>query len=185
MRRVSKNSRVSAKAIRATALAFFVLAAFALDAEPSRADFEAGVRAYEAGEYQIALEEWRRLAAEEEPRALFNLGQMYRLGIGVQKDLGMAEQYYQRAAQQGHVGAHANLGSIYFSQDPPKEFVALYHWRIAARGGDPRAQYLLGVNYFNGDYLPLNYKQAYAWVSMAADAGLKDAEEAKQFIKGY
>ncbi len=44
------------------------------------ADFQAGVEAYDRGDYATALTEFRPLAQQGHAGAQFNLGQMYRKG---------------------------------------------------------------------------------------------------------
>ena len=104
--------RVAARLLRTTLLLLAVSAA------PAHADFKAGAEAYARGDYKTAVDEWLPSAANGDPRALFNLGQMYRLGLGADKDLVKAEQYYRRAAELGHVGAQANLGSMLYDRTP-------------------------------------------------------------------
>ena len=58
----------------------------------AHAEFDYGIVAYRNQDYATALQEWRPLAAENDSRALYNLGQMYRLGQGVPKDAAIAEQ---------------------------------------------------------------------------------------------
>ena len=145
---------------------------------PARADFQAGIDAYARQDYQTALNEWLPYAAQENASALFNIGQMYRLGNGVGKDLTKAEQYYRRAAELGHIGAMANLGSMMFEGKPQRGDEAVMFWRQAARGGDAKSQYLVGIQYFNGELVPQDYVQAYAWLSLAARAGVAGAAEA-------
>lgn len=159
-----------------------VAAMLALGA-PARADFQAGIDAYARQDYQTALNEWLPYAAQEKPSALFNIGQMYRLGHGVERDLTKAEQYYRRAAELGHIGAMANLGSMMFEQKPPKGDEAVMFWRQAARGGDAKSQYLLGIQYFNGELVAQDYAQAYAWLSLAAGAGVSGAADALATVK--
>jgi len=163
------------------ALLFFCL----IGGQTARADFAAGIEAYTQGDYRTALDEWLPYAAENDSRALFNLGQMYRLGQGVDKDMAIAEQYYRRAARQGHPAARGNLGSIYYTRTPPQIDEALYYWRAAARDGDVRSQYLLGVQYFNGEHVAKDHVLAYAWISLAAAAGLQEAKDALQVLAKY
>lgn len=151
----------------------------------AQADFLAGAAAYERGDYPAAIQEWVPLAEKNDPRALFNLGQMHRLGRGVPRDLARAEEYYLRAAGLGHVGAQANLGSMYFERSPAEGGDAIFYWRQAARGGDPASQYMMGVQYFNGDYLAQDFVEAYAWFSLAAAAGQSEARSALSMVKAY
>ncbi len=162
-----------------------VVLALATSASPARADFQAGAEAYARGDYQTAIDEWLPYAANGDPRALFNLGQMYRLGIGADTDLVKAEQYYRRAAGLGHVGAQANLGSVLYDRKPPQGKEAVTFWRQAARGGDAKAQFLVGVQYFNGDFVTRDYVQAHAWLSLAAKAGVREAADALATVKTH
>ncbi len=51
-----------------------------LVAAPAWADFQAGLEAYDRGDYATALTEFRPLAQQGHAGAQFNLGQMYRKG---------------------------------------------------------------------------------------------------------
>lgn len=147
-----------------------------------------GVRAYEAGNFAAAIEAWLPGAAQDNPDALFNLGQVYRLGKGVRPDRERAESYYERAARLGHIAAQGNLGSLYFFVDDAAArdiAKALYWWQKAAEGGDSRSQYLLGIMYFNGDHLSRDYVTAYAWLSLAIAGGVAPAVEAEPEMRGY
>ncbi|MEN3976486.1 SPOR domain-containing protein [Emcibacter sp. SYSU 3D8] len=157
----------------------------AVTAVPARADFQAGAAAYARGDFRAAIDAWAPDAEQGDPSALFNLGQMHRLGVAVDKDLDKAEEYYRRAAEQGHVGAQANLGSMLYDRDPPQGQEAVSFWQQAARAGDVKSQYLLGVQYVNGDFVARDYVQAHAWLSLAAKAGIRDATEALTLVRTY
>jgi cell division septation protein DedD len=147
------------------------------------ADAADGVAAYRRGDYQAAIREWMPLAAQGDTTALYNLGQLYRLGQGVDKDLALAEQYYLRAAERGHVLAQGNLGTLYYFKKPrPDVASALKWWRRAARAGNARAQYMLAHVYFNGDVVPRDYVRANAWMILAVKAGLADALKAQKLM---
>lgn len=171
--------RVAARLLRTTLLLLAVSAA------PAHADFKAGAEAYARGDYKTAVDEWLPSAANGDPRALFNLGQMYRLGLGADKDLVKAEQYYRRAAELGHVGAQANLGSMLYDRTPRQGTEAVAFWRQAARGGDVKSQYLLGVQLFNGEFVTRDYVEAYAWLTLASRAGIREAAEALAATRTY
>ncbi|MGE0667750.1 MAG: SPOR domain-containing protein [Sphingomonadales bacterium] len=170
-------ARMAARLLATAAIAGAVVAV------PARADFQAGMEAYSRGDYKTAMSEWQPYAEAGDQRALFNLGQMHRLGVGTEKDLDKAEQYYRRAAELGHVGAQANLGSLLFDRKPPQGAEAVKFWRQAAVGGDPKAQFMLGVQYFNGDFVTRDAVQAHAWLSLAAKAGVREAADALAAVK--
>lgn len=164
----------------------FLLLAILMAPAAARADVEAGVRAFQAGDYRTALDEWRVDAAEGNINALFNLGQAYRLGKGVAVDLDQAETYYLRAAEGGHPAAMGNLATLYyFSKTPPRVEDALHWWQMGAEAGDPRSQYILGAMAFNGDPVEKDIPTAYAWTWAAAAAGLQEARTALDTMRPY
>lgn len=146
------------------------------------ADLEDGVAAYERGDYQAAIDAWMPLADANDVDALFNMGQLYRMGKGVSRDPVMAEYFYRRAAERGHASAQGNLGTLYYFgfDDSPRVAEALEWWQKAARGGDVRSQYMLGILYYNGQHLPRDPVRAYAWIRKASVAGLPEAVEAEK-----
>jgi hypothetical protein len=107
---------------------------------------------------------------------MFNLAQAYRLGRGVAQDGGRAEQLYYRAAQGGHLQAADTYGLMLFQAGRHAE--ALSYVEDAARRGDPRSQYLLGIAHFNGDNVPRDWVRAYALLTLANGAGLPQAAPA-------
>ena len=139
-------------------------------ASPALADVKDGVDAWQRGDYQAAVAEWRPLAVAGDADAQFNLGQAYKLGRGVPSDLAQAESWYRRAAKQGHLQAEDNLGLVLFTANRRDEAM-IYIARSAARG-EPRAQYVLGTAHFNGDLAPRDWPRAYALTKRASDAGL-------------
>ena len=57
---------------------------------------------------------WLSLAAKQDyPNAQYNLGRMYREGIGVPQNDQEAFKWFSRAAQQGDAEAQYNLGAMY------------------------------------------------------------------------
>jgi len=157
---------------RTLALLALPLSALAL-AAPALADVKDGVDAWDAGDYQKAVAEWRPLAVAGDPDAQFNLGQAYKLGRGVPADLAQAEVWYRRAAKQGHLQAGDNLGLILFTANKRDE--AMPYINASAARGEPRAQYVLGTAMFNGDLAPKDWPRSYALTKRASDAGLEIA----------
>jgi len=92
------------------------------------------------------VEAWQQSARQGDADALFNLGQYFRKGIGIEPDLEQARHFYQQAAERGHAGAQLNLGTLYYfaSAEPDLEQVR-YWWQQAAEQGEPSAQYQLAI----------------------------------------
>ena len=165
--------RTSSK--RALSSLMAVLAILSL-APHARADVKAGVDAWSRGDYATAISEWREPAERGDADAQFNLGQAYKLGKGVPQNLQEAEEQFGRAAAQGHIQASDNYGLLLFQRGERAKgmpFIA-----AAAGRGDPRAQYLLGIAHFNGDFAAKDWVRAYALVSLAQQAGLQQARAA-------
>lgn len=151
------------------------LAALLLGA-PAMADVRSGVDAWSRGDYAAAVREWQGPAAAGDPDAMFNLGQAYRLGRGVPIDSTKAEELYARAAAAGHVQAADTYGLMLFQDGRRQE--ALPYVQDAARRGDPRSEYLLGIAHFNGDIVSKDWVRGYALLTMANSQGLPQAAAA-------
>ncbi len=147
--------------------------AVSLAAAPVLADVKAGVDAWTAGNYAAAVQQWRPLADKGDADAQFNLAQAYKLGRGVPTDLAKAEDLYGKAAAQGHVQASDTYGLMLFQRGERGR--AMPYIRSSAARGDARAEYILGLAYFNGDIVEKDWVRAYALVGMAQRAGLVQA----------
>ncbi len=145
-------------------------------AVPLLADVKAGVDAWSRGDFATAIKQWQALAANGDPDAQFNLAQAYKLGRGVKQDLPMAEKLFAQAAAKGHLQAADNLGLLLFQRG--ERAGAMPYIQAASQRGDPRAHYVLGLAYFNGDGVEKDWERAYALVSLAQQAGLPQAAAA-------
>ncbi|MGQ0660105.1 tetratricopeptide repeat protein [Sphingosinicella sp.] len=143
----------------------------------------AGVDAWQQGNYEEAVRQWRPLADRGDADAQYNLAQAYKLGRGVPLNMTLAEQWYERAARQGHEQAGANLGLILFQNGRRRE--AMPYIERAAGGGDPRAQYVLGTALFNGDVVARDWPRAWAMMSRAAADGLPPAVQQLQAMEQH
>jgi uncharacterized protein len=156
--------------------AFLIAAAPAPKASSSAVPTNAvkeGVDAWSRGDYPTAVSVWRPAAIAGDADAQFNLGQAYKLGRGLPVDLAMAEDWYRKAAQQGHPQAQDNLGLIMFQNGKRQEALPILE-KSAVRG-EPRAQYIYGTTLFNGELLPKDWVRAYALMTRASAAGLGPA----------
>ena len=142
-------------------------------AAPARADFESGVKAYDAGDFTTAYNDWLPIAAGGDPFAQRNIGHLYRLGLGVPQDFKVAFNWYQRAAEQGLVRAQANVANMLLrgqgvDQDP-REAAVWFH--RAASAGHAISQFNIGQMYRKGLAVPQDNAMALGWIQLAADAG--------------
>ena len=160
-----------------------LLAAAAVPAAPALADVKAGVDAWQRGDYKKAIAEWRGPAVAGDADAPFNMGQAYKLGRGVPADLAQAEEWYRKAALQGHPQAEENYGLTLFENN--KRIQAAEWLQRAAARGEPRSQYVLGTMYFNGDGVEKDWIRAYALTVRAAAQGLAQASSAQAQMDRY
>jgi len=80
------------KSVFLAAIAGAALSVAAPAMAQSQADpVKEGVEAWERGDYKSAVERWRGPAVQGNPDAQFNLGQAYKLGLGVPAYLLTAE----------------------------------------------------------------------------------------------
>jgi cell division septation protein DedD len=152
-------------------------------ASPALADVKAGVDAWERGEFDKAVAEWRDPAASGDADAQFNLGQAYKLGRGVPMDLKLAESWYKKAADKGHVQAADNYGLVLFQDNRRDE--AMPYIRASSARGEPRAQYVLGTAMFNGDIADKDWVRAYALMTRASAQGLPQASRSLATMDKY
>ena len=124
------------------------------------------------------MTEVRRLAAEGDAVAQFELGVLYAFGRGVPQDYEEAARWYRLAADQGHASAQYNLGVSYaFGRGVPQDHGEAVRWyRLAADQGLANAQFRLGRAYHDGRGVPQDYEEAVRWYRLAADWGHPGAQ---------
>jgi cell division septation protein DedD len=166
---------------RSTSLA--IATALLIAAQPALADVKAGVDAWSNGDYPAAIKQWRDPAAKGDPDAQFNMAQAYKLGRGVKQDLNMAADWYARAAKQGHLQAADSLGHLYHYQG--KVAQALPFLEASSQRGEPRSQYLLATELFNGVNTTKDWVRAYALMTRASSSGLAPASRSLAEMDKY
>lgn len=154
-------------------VALFALA-LAVSAPVTAQSVKAGIDAWTAGRADEAVAIWRPLAAHGNSDAAYNLAQAYKLGRGAPADLAMAQRYYEQAAKVGHLEAQTSLGLLLFQNGNRAD--AMKWLASAARLGEPRAMLVYGTALFNGEGVPQDAVQAYAYVSRSAAQGLAPAK---------
>lgn len=144
---------------------------------------KAGVDAWQRGDYKTAIANWRGPAVAGDPNAQFNLGQAYKLGRGVTADLNQAEEWYRKAAIQGHPEAEDNYGLALFQNG--KRTDAVQWLQRSSTRGEPRAQFVLGTMFFNGDSVTRDWVKAYALIVRSSQSGLPQASSALAQMDRY
>jgi len=108
------------------------------------ADFQAGMDAYQRGDYATAYREFLPLAEQGDAEAQNNLGAMYVNGKGVLQDYAEALKWFRLAAEQGVAGAQNNLGVMYYEgKGVLQDYKQAYAWwnLAAAQGYENAAMY--------------------------------------------
>lgn len=145
-------------------------------------DFDAGLRAFDSGDYATALQEWRPLAEQGHAWSQYALGAMYELGQGVLQDYAEAVRWYRAAAEQGDPYAQTNLGVMYLNgHGVAQDYAEAARWyRAAAEQGIPKAQANLGAMYGLGLGVAQDYVSAHMWSNIAAAAGNEIGHEQRE-----
>lgn len=129
----------------------FLLAIALLAACPkaARADFQAGLNAYFAGDFATALKELTPEADAGDLLAQYYLGEMYLRGKGVERDFETAAVWYTRSAENGYPQAQAALGSMQMlGLGVPRHPSSAYFWLIVSvvwDEGDLRQDAMAGL----------------------------------------
>lgn len=145
-----------------------------------KAQFDAGLAAYDAGDYQKAFQLWSDLQFED-LAAMRNVAFMLRKGLGTAKDPQKAEEIYRRAAEAGLPTAQADLADMLLKGEagPPNLEAALPLLQAAAAANHPIAQYELGELYETGapPLVEKNWEVARQLYAAAASHGMTAAAD--------
>lgn len=141
--------------------------------------FEAGLKAYDAGDYKAAYDQWHKID-DYDLAAMRNVAMMLRKGQGVAKDPKAALKKMAQAGEDGLVTAQADAGDMLLKGEgvpaPDPAAAALWLARAAA-GGHPIAAFQLAELYETGNGVPKDLVMARKLYEQAAKAGVPDAAE--------
>ncbi len=173
MRRQTSVSRVQISRIVkkfALLLSLFSLCGLA-------ADFQAGLEAYNKGDFATALKEWQPLAEQGDANSQYNMGLLYARGQGVPQDYEKALAWYQKAANQDVPAAEYNLGVMYANgQGVAANPEEARRWFLkAAAKGVGEAVSGLATIYSEGEGAFQNYSEAEKYYRQAAQRGVASA----------
>tara|TARA_B100000686_G_C16613521_1_gene875126 strand:+ start:321 stop:836 length:516 start_codon:yes stop_codon:yes gene_type:complete len=118
--------------LRLIALVVLVLLT-ATAAVPAYADYEQGLRHYEAKRYFQAIDNFTLMAARGHSGSEFMMGVMYFYGNGVRRDSGIAAVWFHKSALKGHAPAQLAFGSIHIrGVGVGKDLADAYMWLTLA-----------------------------------------------------
>jgi len=114
-------------------------------------------------------------------KALYNVAICYNRGKGVSKDIDKAFEYYKKSADAGNVKAMCEYGEecLNESSNMYNTTIGMNYLSKAANLGSPEAQFGLGICYYNGIGVPVDYSLSIEWLDKAIQNGSKAAKEYK------
>jgi TPR repeat protein len=104
------------------------------------------------GHYHSAFQSLEKKAKAGDTTAQNTLGNLYYLGLGVERDYAKAAHWYKQAAINGNDAAYVNMGVLHFrGVGVRQDLLRAYAWlRLADRAGRESAEhhlmYLSGIN---------------------------------------
>ena len=105
-----------------------------------------------------AVEHWEEAAELGDLDSIFNLGNSYSLGMGVQVDKTKAVQLWENAAMQGHVESRINLGSHEVNRKNYGR--AVKHFLLSSKMGDKESVELIRKIFMKGHATKAQYAEA-------------------------
>lgn len=108
------------------------------------------------------IEELEGLAGNGDVGAIYELGQRYFNGTGVNQNFEKAKGYFEIAAERGSKGSNYFLGKIYYNGMgvPTNYMKAKEYFEKSAAENNVFSEYYLGKLYFWGDGVEKNYDKA-------------------------
>ncbi len=136
--------------------------------------FDFAMQAFENEEFALAHRVFSSLAEIEHVDSQYYLGMLYDMGVGVKKNMKIANYWYGKAAQKGDNRAQHNLAVAYAKGDGIESniILALKLWLQSAKQGNTDSAYNLGILYAVGhEGVARNPVQAIKWWRQAAMDG--------------
>jgi len=162
----------------------------------AKAQYLLGLMYYEGWEtgkdIQMALKWFKQAAEKGEVKAQYLLGLIYYQGKEVKQDIETAYNWLFLAAEQGLFEAQYLLTQLIFlyenkvfqpSREEQYKQLPLADLMRFAEIGKAKAQYLLGLKYYEGKQIKKNLHLALCWLLQAMDKGVTEAQEPIKKIK--
>ncbi len=132
--------------------------------------------AFCSSSWGINIDSLKTEANEGDAIAMYDLGNCYKKGTGVSKDMQQAVRWFKKSAEQGfnegifffHMGENSDNATIFY-------FQAVLWFKKSAELGNSDAMFYLGSCYYCGKGVTKDYTQAVYWVKKSAELGNSDA----------
>ena len=126
-------------------------------------------------------EQLKSFAAQGDPKACLELGDLLLEGTETPRDVHRAAGLFEQAAKGGEINGWFRLGKIsHDGLDGPVDYArALGYFTLAARAGIGEAQHNLGAMLVSGRGVKRNYVEGLAWLIIAAKSGVGVDTEAQ------
>jgi len=153
----------------------FILVFLGIFTITANANFEEeAAKAYKENRFSDMVSILESAANKGDVKAQNMLGKIYRDGhekINITKNLGIAHDWFLKAAKQGSSHDMIELSLLYFYQPSIKNISEGERWMLrAAELGQPHAQYNLSQLYFSGlETIKKNREKAFHWGLKAAN----------------
>jgi TPR repeat protein len=125
---------------------------------------------FDQGRFLKALNIWLPQAEAGDPAVQVLVGEMYRRGLGVTKDLVRAYNWHKKSADQGHVDGLYHMAQYHLhgqggvARDPAH---AISIYRKASELGHWRAQYVISHAFLSGENAEQDYVKALKWLEIS------------------
>jgi hypothetical protein len=138
-------------------------------------DNQRGIEALNRKDYASALSWFQKGAEHGSPIAQFNIGWMYRDGLGVKQDYAQALSWFQKAAAQGNAPAQDYIGKMYHDgMGVKQDYEAAMAWSLkAAAQGNVPARMRIAVMYMNGEGVQKDLPTGMAWLKKTPEKSTK------------
>src|ERR1043165_9652319 len=145
------------------------------------AQLELGRSLLRSSDFKEALEWFRKAADQGSASAQHDIGNMYVLGQGVEKDMAESVKWFTKAAEQGDTDSEYALGLRYAGgTGVEQDFAQAVKWySLAANKGSMYAQAGLAIRYEKGQGVAPDKSEAYKWYDLAAQAGHFNAGDSR------
>lgn len=147
----------------------------------AHAGIEDGIQAVRNQKYEAAQKEFESLAAKDDARAMYYLGEMYFKGLGRKGPERLTAIYWwEKGAYLGDVECQLALGNVFRQGLGVRVHMPqAYVWDLqAAKQGNPVGEKNVGDYYLYGNGKPKDALEAAKWYRRAAMRGYPEAQVA-------